>query len=183
MDIKAILAAFALLSSLQSGAQSLYPGQYAEKRVVRDLAEPEVECFDLDRIRLLHSFRTTAGVFSGKEGGYMTVKKLGGWESLDCDLRGHITGHYLSAAALMYASTGDASDTSRILSEFFWETVTGRHTFVTGSCSDKEHFFDPDRMSEHLSGLGFRTREGIDLKPLYDTHHRRYIVYWNVVGK
>ncbi len=76
-----------------------------------------------------------------------------------------------------------ASDTSRILSEFFWETVTGRHTFVTGSCSDKEHFFDPDRMSEHLSGLGFRTREGIDLKPLYDTHHRRYIVYWNVVGK
>lgn len=183
MDIKAILAAFALLSSLQSGAQSLYPGQYAEKRVVRDLAEPEAECFDLDRIRLLHSFRTTAGVFSGKEGGYMTVKKLGGWESLDCDLRGHITGHYLSAAALMYASTGDASDTSRILSEFFWETVTGRHTFATGSCSDKEHFFDPDRMSEHISGLGFRTREGIDLKPLYDTHHRRYIVYWNVVGK
>ena len=131
MDIKAILAAFALLSSLQSGAQSLYPGQYPEKRVVRDLAEPEAECFDLDRIRLLpgrfrenmqrdsawmmsldtdrllHSFRTTAGVFSGKEGGYMTVKKLGGWESLDCDLRGHITGHYLSAAALMYASTGE----------------------------------------------------------------------------
>lgn len=43
MDIKAILAAFALLTSLQSGAQSLYPGQYAEKRVVRDLAEPEAD--------------------------------------------------------------------------------------------------------------------------------------------
>lgn len=48
---------------------------------------------------LLHSFRNTAGVFTSKEGGYMTVRKLGGWESLDCDLRGHITGHLLSAMA------------------------------------------------------------------------------------
>ena len=36
----------------------------------------------------------------------MTVKKLGGWESLDCELRGHTTGHMLSALALMYAATG-----------------------------------------------------------------------------
>lgn len=49
--------------------------------------------------QLLHSFRNTAGVFTSKEGGYMTVKKLGGWESLDCDLRGHVTGHLLSAMA------------------------------------------------------------------------------------
>lgn len=56
--------------------------------------------------RLLHSFRNNAGVFAGREGGYMTVKKLGGWESLDCELRGHTTGHLLSAYALMYASTG-----------------------------------------------------------------------------
>lgn len=48
---------------------------------------------------LLHSFRNTAGVFTEKEGGYMTMRHLGGWESLDCDLRGHITGHLLSAMA------------------------------------------------------------------------------------
>lgn len=48
---------------------------------------------------LLHSFRNNAGVFTGREGGYMTMNKLGGWESLDCDLRGHITGHLLSAMA------------------------------------------------------------------------------------
>ena len=48
---------------------------------------------------LLHSFRTTAGLFSGKEGGYITMRRLAGWESLDCDLRGHITGHLLSAMA------------------------------------------------------------------------------------
>ena len=56
--------------------------------------------------RLLHSFRTTAGVFSSKEGGYMTMPKLGGWESLDCDIRGHTTGHLLSALAWLYAQTG-----------------------------------------------------------------------------
>lgn len=60
----------------------------------------------IDVNRLLHSFRTNAGVFAGREGGYMTVKKLGGWESLDCELRGHTTGHLLSAYALIYAATG-----------------------------------------------------------------------------
>mgnify|MGYP002521725629 CR=1 FL=1 len=55
--------------------------------------------------RLLQSFRNTSGAWSSREGGYMTVKKLGGWESLDCDLRGHITGHLLSAYATLYAQT------------------------------------------------------------------------------
>ena len=50
---------------------------------------------------LLHSFRNTAGVFSSKEGGYMTMSHLGGWESMDCDLRGHISGHLLSAMAYL----------------------------------------------------------------------------------
>ncbi len=67
----------------------------------------------IDVNRLLHSFRTTAGVYAGKEGGYMTVEKLGGWESLDCELRGHTTGHVLSACALLYASTGDVYFTEK----------------------------------------------------------------------
>lgn len=58
---------------------------------------------------LLHSFRNTSGAFSSREGGYMTVKKLGGWESLDCDLRGHTTGHLLSAYATLYAQTGSTA--------------------------------------------------------------------------
>jgi len=59
--------------------------------------------------RLLQSFRTTAGAWSALEGGYSgktKVEKLGGWESLDCDLRGHAVGHLLSAYAIMYANTG-----------------------------------------------------------------------------
>lgn len=51
--------------------------------------------------RLAHTFRINAGLTS-------TAEPLGGWEKPDCELRGHFAGgHYLSAAALMYASTGD----------------------------------------------------------------------------
>jgi len=51
--------------------------------------------------RLLHTFRVNAGIQS-------SAQPLGGWEAPDCELRGHYAGgHYLSAAALMYASSGD----------------------------------------------------------------------------
>lgn len=53
--------------------------------------------------RLLHSFRLTAGLASD-------AQPLGGWESPGCEIRGHFSGgHYLSACALLYASTGDAT--------------------------------------------------------------------------
>ena len=53
----------------------------------------------LDVDRLLHVFRLNAGLPS-------SAKPLGGWEDPKCELRGHFVGHYLSACALMYASTG-----------------------------------------------------------------------------
>lgn len=112
-------------------AQSHYPGQQKGKFAIGDKTTPKVLAFDIQDVRLLdspfkanmersskwilslkvnsllHSFRTNAGVFSGREGGYMTTPKLGGWESLDCELRGHTTGHVLSALAMFYGSTGD----------------------------------------------------------------------------
>lgn len=54
----------------------------------------------LDADRLLRNFRVTAGLPT-------TAKPLGGWEAPDGELRGHFVGHYLSACALMYRSTGD----------------------------------------------------------------------------
>lgn len=125
---------FLLLSaavSFAAAAQSVCPGQFRDRFTVRDTADMRAVAFDLADVRLLpgrfrenmerdsawmmsldcgrllHSFRNNAGVFAGREGGYMTVKKYGGWESLDCDLRGHTTGHVLSACALMYAATGE----------------------------------------------------------------------------
>jgi len=51
--------------------------------------------------RLLHTFRLTAGIPSSAE-------PLGDWEKPDCELRGHFAGgHYLSACALAFASSGD----------------------------------------------------------------------------
>ena len=123
---------FSVLPVASLHAQSLYPGQYEDKIKVKNVVDVQAEAFELQDVRLLpgrfhenmqrdsawmmsvstdrllHSFRTTAGVWAGMEGGYMTVRKLGGWESLDCELRGHTTGHMLSASALMYASTGNA---------------------------------------------------------------------------
>lgn len=111
-------------------AQSVYPGIYGDKFKEGVKVPLAAESFELQDVRLLpgrfrdnmmrdsvwmvsigvdrllHGFRTTAGVFAGREGGYATVKKLGGWESLDCELRGHTTGHLLSALSLMYAATG-----------------------------------------------------------------------------
>ena len=55
----------------------------------------------LDPDRLLHMFRLTAGLPSSAE-------PLGGWEAPDNELRGHFSGHYLSACALLAAHTGDA---------------------------------------------------------------------------
>ena len=112
-------------------AQSVYPGQHKEKIKVVNVAVPTVTAFDMRDVRLLpgrihdnvardsawmanisikrltHSFKNNAGVYAALEGGYESVKKFGGWESLDCDLRGHTTGHLMSAYGLMYATTGD----------------------------------------------------------------------------
>jgi len=55
---------------------------------------------DLDSDRLLHTWRINAGLPTN-------AKPLGEWEAPDCKLRGHTLGHYLSACAMMYSSTGD----------------------------------------------------------------------------
>ncbi len=56
--------------------------------------------YSLPNERLAYNFRVTAGIPTDAE-------PLGGWEKPDCELRGHYVGHYLSACALMHASTGD----------------------------------------------------------------------------
>ncbi|MFC6100241.1 glycoside hydrolase family 127 protein [Olivibacter domesticus] len=128
---KRILIGCSLFWSIGLWAQSLYPGQHQGKTILPIQADIKAYSFDvkdvrlkksvfrdnmerssqwilnLEAARLLQSFRNTAGVFSSREGGYMTVMKLGGWESLDCDLRGHTTGHILSALSYLYAATGD----------------------------------------------------------------------------
>lgn len=123
LDIRkvAVLASLSLLFALVSRGDPLADGRKLkvqpviplearafELQDVRLLDGPFKHAMDLDHEyllsldvdRLLHNFRVNAGLPS-------QAKSLGGWEAPDCELRGHFVGHYMSACALMYASTGD----------------------------------------------------------------------------
>ncbi|MEQ4304625.1 beta-L-arabinofuranosidase domain-containing protein [Plantactinospora sp. B6F1] len=56
----------------------------------------------LDPDRLLHTFRLNYGLSS-------SATPCGGWESPSTELRGHSTGHLLTALAQAYANTGQAA--------------------------------------------------------------------------
>jgi len=93
----------------------------------------------LDSDRLLHNFRVNAGMSS-------TAKPLGGWEAPDVELRGHTVGHYLSALALMFASTSDTRFKSRadlMVAELANIQAAQAKTFHAGYLSAfPEEFFD-----------------------------------------
>src|SRR4030095_2788965 len=104
----------------------LWPRTNALSFQARDAIRIKARAFDLKQVRLrrgpfldaaevnrkymaslepdslLHMFRVTAGIPS-------SAKPLGGWEQPENELRGHFTGHYLSACALLNASFGDES--------------------------------------------------------------------------
>lgn len=108
---------------------------------------------------LLQSFRNTSGAFSSREGGYMTVKKLGGWESLDCDLRGHITGHLLSAYATLYAQTG--SDAVKVKAD----------SIVNGLAEVQQAYGRGGYLSAFAEGLIDRNIQGKSVwAPFYTLH-------------
>jgi uncharacterized protein len=86
--------------------------------------------------RLVHMFRMTSGLSSSAE-------PFGGWEKPDCELRGHFTGgHYLSAAALMYATTGDV-DVKKKADDLVAALAKCQQTHGNGYLSAfPEEFFD-----------------------------------------
>jgi DUF1680 family protein len=92
-------------------------------RVVEPFPLPEVRLLDgpfrdamlrdqkyllsLDPERFLYNFRKNVGLPSSS-------KPYGGWDAPDCEQRGTVFGHYLTACAQMYASTGDAEFKRRV---------------------------------------------------------------------
>ena len=97
------------LSALKAPNQAPLAATAFHLSDVRLLEEPFREAMLRDRDyllsleadRLLHAFRLTAGLPTA-------AQPLGGWEDPKGELRGHSLGHYLTACALMYASTGDS---------------------------------------------------------------------------
>ncbi len=94
--------------------------------------------------RLLHMFRVTASIAS-------TAEPLGGWEAPDCELRGHFAGgHYLSACALMYASSKD-EELRKKGNELVTELAKcQKPNGYLGAYS--EEFYD--RLKNHQKGVG-----------------------------
>jgi uncharacterized protein len=108
----------------QSGTQPERLPFAGELRFARTNSEPVVRAFELSDVqllpgpfltaqqsnqhllqampaeRLLYTFRKNAGLPSNAE-------PLAGWEKPDGELRGHYTGHFLSACALGYGNTQD----------------------------------------------------------------------------
>ena len=54
-----------------------------------------------DTDSMLYNFRKASGLPTGD------ARPMTGWDSWECKLRGHTTGHYLSGVSLAYAATGD----------------------------------------------------------------------------
>jgi len=105
-------------------AYSQYIGQHQHMEMIKPNITAKAQSFNLNNIKLLnsrfkdnmerdanwmlsisnasllHAWRLNAGIASN-------AKPLGGWESPNCELRGHIMGHILSGLALIYASTGE----------------------------------------------------------------------------
>ena len=99
-----LLPALCFVSMLM--AQTVHPFALADVKLLpsrfqRNMQRDSAWIASIPVNRLLHSFRNTAGVYSALEGGYDAGLRLGGWESPDCDLRGHTAGHLLSAMAYL----------------------------------------------------------------------------------
>ena len=90
------LSAFSEIQPFPPHAVTLEPS-FATAREAWDIQF--IRAIDPDR--LLHAFRVTAGLPS-------SAKPMEGWEAPGCGLRGHFTGHYLSAAAVLADRFHDA---------------------------------------------------------------------------
>lgn len=101
-----------------------FPGILASQPITPRKADLQAKPFDLKAVKLkegiykttldlnyqyLLHFHTPQLLYNFRENAKLpnTVQPLGRWESPWSELRGHFTGHFLSALSLMYASTGD----------------------------------------------------------------------------
>ncbi len=101
--------------------------------------------------RLIHNFRVNAGLPSSAE-------PLGGWEDPSCELRGHFTGHFLSATGFMYASTGD-------------EAVKAKGDAIVADLAQCQQKFGNGYISAFPESFFDRLREGQGVwAPFYTLH-------------
>jgi hypothetical protein len=106
----------------------------------------------LDPDRLLHTFRLNAGLPT-------SAAPLGGWEAPVNELRGHFTGHYLSACALMAAATGD-------------ETVKARGAYLIGELGKCQRALRGEYLSAFPAEFFDRLKAGRSVWAPWYTYHK-----------
>lgn len=95
----------------------------------------------LDCDRMLYNFRKTFGISNKCE-------PLGGWEEPTGLLRGHSTGHFLSALSLAYSSTGEEIYKGKM--DYTVHTLRTLQLMCKGKASDFVTKGDKDNASEEL---------------------------------
>ena len=127
--MKKLLPFFSLIFSVAVHAQSYVPEKSNNKLKVKPVVPIKAYSFNLNDVRLLNSpFRHAMAMDSGyllqikpdrllhrfhKHAGLPVKDSIyGGWEK--DGISGHTLGHYLSACAMMYASTGDKEFKNRV---------------------------------------------------------------------
>ncbi|HPZ06040.1 MAG TPA: glycoside hydrolase family 127 protein, partial [Clostridiales bacterium] len=88
------------MRSFPYGDVQLLPGQLSQKT-----QSNRKYMLSLETENLLRNHYFEAGIWHASQ---LLQNIHGGWESPTCQLRGHFPGHWLSAAARIYAATGDA---------------------------------------------------------------------------
>ena len=76
------------------------------------------------------------------------------------------------AEAADYEATGDGY--GRRVAEYFFETVTGSHTYATGGNSDREHFFPPHTADQHMGPASVETCNVYNMLKL-----TRHLITWS----
>ncbi|MBI4556159.1 MAG: glycoside hydrolase family 127 protein [Candidatus Hydrogenedentes bacterium] len=110
--LTAVLTAMSFVAASEKNTIRLHPFPLAQVRLLdgRFKAEQERDrayLHALDPDRLLFNFRINAGLSA-------PGTPYGGWEAPQSEVRGHFTGHYLTACSSMYASTGDEELKTRV---------------------------------------------------------------------
>lgn len=162
---KIILFFVVVIVSLSSAAQRIQREQFAlsdvrllPSRIRDNFKRDSMWMMSIPVHKLLHSFRNTSGTFSALEGGYDAFPKLGGWESLDCDLRGHTTGHLMSALAFLYAQTGSP-------------VVKAKADSIVDGLAEVQQMYDTGYLSAFGEGLINRNIQGKSVwAPWYTLH-------------
>ena len=86
-----------VLVSFPAGSVTLKPGSMfyeAQEKMAEFLKKTDDD-------QMLYNFRAAAGLDT------KGAQPMTGWDAPECNLKGHTTGHYLSALALSYSASGD----------------------------------------------------------------------------